>query len=57
MVGISMVRVMAVRHASMSVLNDYYTTLFGIDRRELWQAVTARPHDERLEDYEGFYVA
>ena len=52
-----MVRVVAVRQESMSVLHDYYTTLFGIDRGQLWQAVTARPHGKRLEDYEGFYVA
>lgn len=52
-----MVRVVAVREASRDSLDDYYTALFSLDRGELWQAVTARPHGRRLEGYEGYYVA
>lgn len=40
-----------------SALEDYYAQLFGIDRREVWQAVTVRRHVNKLEDYEGYYVA
>lgn len=50
----SMVRVVAVREA---ILDDYYTALFTLDRGELWQAVTARPHGKVLQGYEGYYVA
>lgn len=52
-----MVRVVVVREASLASLNDYYTALFSLDRGELWQAVTARPHGKRLQGYEGYYVA
>jgi hypothetical protein len=42
---------------TLSVLDDYYSNLFGIDRASLWHGTTLRTHTGRLQGYEGYYVA
>ena len=45
------------REPTLSALRTYYAHLFGIDSQDLWRGVTVRTHGERLDGYEGYYVA